>query len=80
MNNKLEGRGIFTWPDGRKYEGEYKNDKKEGYGIFNWNNGNQYKGFWMNGKQHGEGEFYDPRTNIWKKGKWENGKKTMFYE
>jgi hypothetical protein len=24
-NNKIEVRGDFTWPDGRKYKGEYKN-------------------------------------------------------
>jgi hypothetical protein len=20
-NNKMEGQGVFTWPDGRRYEG-----------------------------------------------------------
>jgi len=30
MNNKMEGHGVFTWPDGRRYEGEYVDDKKEG--------------------------------------------------
>ena len=24
--------GIYTYPDGRKYEGEFKNDKKDGRG------------------------------------------------
>jgi hypothetical protein len=33
----MEGRGIYTWKDGRKYEGEYKLDKKHGYGIYTWN-------------------------------------------
>jgi hypothetical protein len=32
----MDGEGKFTWPDGRKYEGEYKDDKKEGLGIFEW--------------------------------------------
>jgi hypothetical protein len=32
----MDGEGKFTWPDGRKYEGEYKDDKKEGYGTFEW--------------------------------------------
>ena len=26
--------GVFTWPDGKKYIGQYVNDKKEGYGEF----------------------------------------------
>ena len=29
----MNGKGLFTWPDGRKYEGNFKNDKKDGYGI-----------------------------------------------
>ena len=32
----MDGDGIFRWPDGRKYQGQYKDDKKEGYGIFEW--------------------------------------------
>ena len=24
----MEGKGIFTWPDERKYEGDYYDDKK----------------------------------------------------
>jgi hypothetical protein len=32
----MDGEGKFTWPDGRIYEGEYKDDKKEGYGTFEW--------------------------------------------
>lgn len=31
-----EGYGVFTWPDGRRYEGEYVDDKKEGNGVFFW--------------------------------------------
>jgi len=32
----MHGEGIFTWPNGRKYIGEFVNDKKEGYGIHEW--------------------------------------------
>ena len=46
----MEGSGIYTWPDGRKYEGEYINDKKEGHGIFFWPDGRKYEGGWKNGK------------------------------
>ena len=24
----MHGRGVYTWTDGRKYDGEYLNDKK----------------------------------------------------
>jgi MORN repeat len=32
----MDGEGVFTWPDGRKYKGGYRDDKKEGYGVFEW--------------------------------------------
>jgi len=50
MNNKMEGSGVFTWPDGRRYEGEYIDDKKEGHGVFYWPDGRKYEGGWKNGK------------------------------
>ena len=30
----MDGSGEFTWPDGRRYVGEYLEDKKHGYGTF----------------------------------------------
>jgi hypothetical protein len=27
-NNKMDGKGEFTWSDGRKYVGDYVDDKK----------------------------------------------------
>lgn len=46
----MNGQGIFTWPDGRRYEGEYFNDKKHGFGIYTWSNNRQYAGQWENGQ------------------------------
>lgn len=77
-NNKMNGEGLFTWADGRKYQGNYQNDKKEGFGEFVWSDGRIYRGFWKNGKQHGKGEFYQPKTKKWKKGIWEDGKRTIW--
>ena len=71
----MNGFGKFEWPDGRKYEGNYKNDKKEGYGVFSWPDGRIYKGNWKNGRQEGEGEFYNPKNDTWKKGIWKEGKR-----
>jgi hypothetical protein len=28
--NKMHGKGQFTWPDGRQYDGDYFEDKKHG--------------------------------------------------
>jgi hypothetical protein len=38
----MEGMGVYTWADGRKYEGEYKDDKKHGYGLYEWVDGRHY--------------------------------------
>ena len=46
----MEGRGIETWADGRKYVGAYKNGRKDGEGVFEWPNGIKYFGSWMKGK------------------------------
>lgn len=40
----MHGKGVFSWLDGRRYEGEYENDKKHGKGIFVWPNGSKYDG------------------------------------
>jgi len=42
----MEGYGVFSWPDGRKYEGEYIDDLKEGQGTFYWHDGRKYTGAW----------------------------------
>ena len=76
----MDGRGVFTWPDGRKYEGEYKDDKKEGYGVFEWTDGKKYRGHWQNGKQNGEGEFYNNATKQWKRCLVQNGKRIRWLD
>ena len=49
MENDLkEGKGIMTYNNGDKYEGEYKNDLKEGKGIMIYNNGDKYEGEFKN--------------------------------
>lgn len=31
------GHGVYTWYDGREYDGDYKDDKRNGTGSFkNW--------------------------------------------
>lgn len=40
----MHGKGIFRWPDGRVYEGDYVDDKKEGFGKVIWPDGRIYEG------------------------------------
>ena len=53
-NGKAEGKGIFYFNSGNRYEGDYKNDKKEGKGVFYYNNGDREIGDYLNGKQIGK--------------------------
>ena len=69
----MKGFGVFTWVDGRTYEGEYDNDKKHGHGVYKWQNGRIYDGFWANGVQDGVGKYTNSKGEI-KFGKWQNGK------
>ena len=51
----MHGSGIYTWPDGRRYEGDYAFDRKHGEGVYVKRDGTKYSGLWNAGKQHGKG-------------------------
>jgi hypothetical protein len=42
--DKQDGHGIETWPDGAKYDGTYVDGKKHGEGVFHWADGSEYQG------------------------------------
>ena len=68
----MNGKGIMTYIDGAKYEGEFVNGKREGKGNYYWNSNKYYKGSWKKGKQDGDGYFYHNGRGIigvWKEGK-----------
>ena len=75
----MNGRGIYSWRDGRTYDGEYSNDKKNGYGVYRWNDGRQYEGYWMNGKQHGIGKYILSNGKC-QVGVWENGQRKRWLD
>lgn len=70
----MHGRGLYTWKNGRKYEGEYVHDKKHGFGIYSWTDGRKYEGYWQNSKQHGMGKYILPDGSS-RVGVWENGER-----
>ena len=49
--------GTFTFANGGKYVGEWRDDKKHGQGTYTWAVGNKYVGEWKDGKRHGQGTF-----------------------
>ena len=53
--NCVNGKGTFIWPNGDKYNGNWKNQKPHGLGTFKWVNGTKYIGDWEFGIQNGQG-------------------------
>lgn len=49
----MEGHGVFTWRDGSRYDGEYRNNKKHGKGKYTSPEGKEYEGSWENGVRQG---------------------------
>lgn len=38
----MDGEGVYVWPDGKRYTGEYKEDLKEGIGKMEYPDGKVY--------------------------------------
>ncbi|MEL6865080.1 MAG: caspase family protein [Bacteroidota bacterium] len=53
-----EGMGSYTYADGSKWIGEFKNGKAEGHGTCYYVNGDKYVGDWKRHAPHGEGIMY----------------------
>ena len=53
----MHGFGTFTWPDGRKYTGQFVDNYREGEGTYTWPDSSNYSGGWLRGKYHGSGTF-----------------------
>lgn len=78
------GNGIFAYPDGSKYEGNFQNGKFEGQGIFWFSNGDKYTGAFKDNYPDGQGtrilKSGQEETGLWRKGEFlgaslvENGK------
>jgi hypothetical protein len=49
--------GTFTYPNGNKYVGEYKDGNEHGQGTYIFRNGDKYVGEFKNNSYHGQGTF-----------------------
>ena len=56
-------QGVFEWPSGRKYEGEWDNSSMHGKGRLAYEDGNVYIGNFKNDQRSGYGLF------VWSDGK-----------
>ena len=71
-----DGQGTFTYPNGEKYVGDWKNGKYNGHGTFTYPDGNMYVGEFKDEK-FWNGATYEIGGNIF--GKWVNGELEVKY-
>jgi hypothetical protein len=69
----LIGKGIFTWPYGAKYEGEYTENKRNGHGVYVHADGRTYTGEYADDKPHGRGVLTDAKGTVIHEGNWKKG-------
>ena len=72
--NCINGIGTYTWADGAKYVGEYKDDKRQGQGTFTYPDGDKYVGEWKDNKRQGQGTF-TYASGVKYVGEWKDDKK-----
>ena len=64
--------GSYTFEDGGKYVGEWKDNEKHGQGTYTYPNGSKYVGEWKHNKKHGQGTYTYSSGSIYV-GQLENG-------
>ena len=42
----MEGQGTYTYANGSKYIGEYKDNKRHGEGVYTYSDGGKFVGEW----------------------------------
>jgi hypothetical protein len=67
-------QGTYTFSDGNKYAGEWKDGNFHGQGTYKWTDGQKYVGEFKDGQRHGQG------ANTWPNGEgyvgvWKDNKK-----
>ena len=53
--NRMHGRGVYLWKDGKKYDGEWMNGMRSGSGITIMPNGEKHDGNYKNNDYSGPG-------------------------
>jgi hypothetical protein len=71
VNERMEGRGTYTFDNGTEYRGEMLDGMFHGRGTLHFPNGSQIQGVWDMGKQvekkfrFSDGLGYDENVNRW---------------
>ena len=64
----------MTYPDGRKFVGEWKDGEPIGQGTFTWSNVDKNVGEFKDGKKHGQGTYIKPEGRKYV-GEWKDGER-----
>ena len=67
------GKWIYYYDNGDRYEGDWRNDKAEGKRIYYFNNGDRYEGDYRNDKKEGKEIYYYTSGNRYE-GDWRKEK------
>jgi hypothetical protein len=57
LSQMQNGEFVYTWPDGRRYDGSWKDGTFHGLGVHTWPNGGKYVGQYKFGLKHGYGVY-----------------------
>jgi len=68
----INGEGVYGYPDGSKFEGQFLDSLPDGWGTFSYVNGDHYTGAFSHGLKHGKGTFYYADTTQ-STGEWREG-------
>ena len=58
-----EGKGVYNYEGGEKYDGTFVNGLREGKGVFTWKDGLKWEGLFKNDELNGEGTIYDGKES-----------------
>lgn len=62
---KIEGKGLMIWPNGDRYDGEWKKGLQDGEGTYTYATaGYSYSGHWVKGNIKGHGTFRFNNGNV----------------
>lgn len=67
------GQGIFAYPDGSKFEGNFLNGKFDGDGTFYFANGDKYVGQFKENYPDGQGTRFVKESGAEEAGEWKQG-------